>query len=106
MGDKKKELSAEEQLAALQSEVAAQKEIIAGQNEELENLDAEKKHKAVIITHKKAKYKANTAACVLKVDGELRKIEIYNKETGKKVADAADVDAILAKKGQNILKEV
>lgn len=102
MSKEKKELSPEEQIAALQAELAAKDEIIAGQNETLESLGDEKKHKAPIITYKKEKYKVLSNKCKVKVGDALK--EVVLTEDGKKVAEDADVAAILKIEGQNILE--
>ncbi|MGB0368766.1 MAG: hypothetical protein ACPGD8_05140, partial [Flavobacteriales bacterium] len=106
-------LTTEEQIKALQdekkelqSQLKSKDEVIEGQNAELEKAGAEKKHKAVIVTGKKPKasYKAKAAGCTLRVDGELKSISIYDKESGKQLVDDAGIAVILGVEGQNILE--
>ena len=94
---------AQETAPAVDAEKAEMAEIIAEQSAELEKLSAEKKHKAPVITINKKKYKVLAASCIVKVNGIPQKVVVA--ELGK-AANKAAAEALLAKEGQNILKEV
>lgn len=102
MGKEKKELSPEEQLAALQAENATLKQVVEGQNQELENLGAEKKHEAPVIKHKSKKYKVLAQSCSIPDGSRVKTVAVVSE--GRKVASDEDLDAILKIEGQGILE--
>lgn len=100
------------ELEQLQEELAAAKQaneelqaVNSELNEKVSEQDAASAAKAAVITHKKNKYIVRAAACRIRVDRELKLIEVVD-ASGKKVASAADLDAILKIEGQKILETV
>lgn len=104
--EKKTELEQlqEEHAAALKT-IKELEAVVNDQSAELEKLGAEKAAKAPIIVYKKKKYAVKVASALLKIDGQMKKLQLVDASGNKSIEDA-DLDALLKVEGQKVLVQV
>jgi hypothetical protein len=95
----------QEELAAAKATVKEQQDVINGQATELEKLGAEKKAKAPVIVHRKKKYAVRAVSAMIKVDGQMKKLQLIDAK-GEKAVEDHDLDALLKIEGQKVLEKV
>lgn len=104
--EKKTELEQlQDDLAAAKQTIKELEAVIQGQAAELEKLGAEKAAKAPVIIYKKKKYVVKATSALLKIDGQMKKLQLVN-AAGEQTIDDADLEALLSIEGQKVLEQV
>lgn len=95
----------QEELAAALQTIKELETVVKEQQAELEKLGAEKAAKAPVIIHKKKKYAVKVTSALLKIEGQMKKLQLVDAAGNKSIEDS-DLEALLKVEGQKVLVEV